>query len=132
MRALRSYLTEVLAVSQFLAGAREQTLVAKAAMSDANKQAQAPIAQLLRGDMQGLAAEGAAAAAEGAAAAAEGATAAAEGATGGASSSSPTLMCLLLLVLRATASEEQAPRIVTPPSDPLPPAILHEVTDLTS
>ena len=67
MRALRSYLTEVLAVSQFLAGAREQTLVAKAAMSDANKQAQAPIAQLLGGHMQGLAASGAAAA-EGAAA----------------------------------------------------------------
>ena len=103
MRALRSYLTEVLAVSQFLAGAREQTLVAKAAMSDANKQAQAPIAQLLRGDMQGLAASGGAAA--------EG-VAAAEGATEAASSSSPTLRCRLLLVLRATASPGQAP-IVT-------------------
>ena len=112
-------------MSQFLAGAREQTLVAKAAMSDANKQAQAPIAQLLRGDMQGLAESGVAAAA------AEGATAAAEGAMGGASSSSPTLMCLLLLVLRATASEGQA-RIVTPPSDRIPPAVLHEVTGMTS
>ena len=124
MRALRSFLTEVLAVSQFLAGARRQTLVAKAAMCDADKQAQAPIAQLLRGDMQGLAASGAAAAVEGAAAAAE-------GATEGASSSSPTLMCLLLLVLRATALEGQA-RIVTPPSDRIPPAVLHEVTGMTS
>ena len=127
MRALRSFLTEVLAVSQFLAGARRQTLVAKAAMCDADKQAQAPIAQLLRGHMQGLAASGAAAAA----AAAEGAAAAAEGATEGASSSSPTLMCLLLLVLRATASEGQA-RPVTPPSDRIPPAVLHEVTGMTS
>ena len=42
-------------------------MVAKAAMSDADKQAQAPIAQLLGGHMQGLAASGAAAA-EGAAA----------------------------------------------------------------
>ena len=99
-RLLR-FLGEILAVSRVLAGARERTLVAKAAMSDTDKQAQATIAQLLRGDMQGLAASGAAAAVEGAAAAAE-------GATEGASSSSPTLMCLLLLVLRATASKGQA------------------------
>lgn len=93
MRALRNYLAEVLAVSQFLARARTRTLVDKAQMSDAAQQVQAPIAQLLGGDMQGLAA----------------AAAAAEGATEGPSSSSPTLMCLLLLVLRATASPEQAP-----------------------
>ena len=103
VRGLRSYLTEVLAVNQFLAGARKRSMVAKASMSDDAMQAQAPIAQLLRGDMQGLAASGGAAA--------EG-VAAAEGATEAASSSSPTLRCRLLLVLRATASPGQAP-IVT-------------------
>jgi len=95
-----SFVTEVLAVSDFLAGARLRTLEAEENMSDAAKALQAPLARLLSGDMEGLAREAREALAS---------EATAEGGEGpAASASSQTPPRLLMLILRATASPGQA------------------------
>jgi len=82
-------------VSTFLAGARSRTLEAKDDMSADAKALQAPLARLLSGDTRGLASEATAEGGEGPAA----------------SASTPTQLCHLMLVLRATASPGQARRV---------------------